>query len=315
MIIWIASYPRAGNSLLRQILYYTMGQRSYSAGTAAAIEVDPEYALPPPRDFEGFYAEASGAGTPFFVKTHSPPIDEQPALYVIRDGRAAITSFLRFERHVSPGSPSNSMLQLILGDHYYGGWSDHYRRWHDRGSAPILTLRYDELFHATDDVLARIAEFIGYRGEIRRWDNPITEYRRRYPNFVGEGRLEWTRPDEWDFICDSAFWSTHRDVMDEFGFDDRYRVPKPDGVSQKSIENLVELMRYWVSIRRQLETVANEKEAVIQELKSAVDELERERKLQADAAAERLAVIEELQAVLARTTAGPDSDESQAAPT
>jgi Sulfotransferase domain len=314
MIIWIASYPRAGNSLLRQILYYTMGQRSYSAGTAA-IEIDPEYALPPPRDFESFYAEASGADTPFFVKTHSPPIDEQPALYVIRDGRAAITSFLRFERHVSPRSPSNSMLQLILGDHYYGGWSEHYRGWHDRGSAPILTLRYDELFRATDDVLARIADFIGYRGEIRGWDNPIVEYRRRYPDFVGEGRLEWTPPDEWDFICDAAFWSTHRDVMDEFRFDDGYRVPVPDGVSPKSVEILVELMRYWVNTRRELETVANEKEAVIQGLKSAIDELERERKLQAEAAAERLAVIEELHAVLPRTMAGSDSDESGSAPT
>lgn len=303
MIIWIASYPRSGNSLLRQILYYSMGKVSHTEGTAE-IEVEAEYSRPIPPNSSGFYGSARAASDPIFIKTHSLPTDDQPALYVVRDGRAAIASFLKFERHFSPASRSNTMLQLILGDHHYGSWSQHYHAWHQRQHGATLTLRYDELFGASDDVLAKIASFIGYDGPIAPWENPIDEYRRRYPAFVGQGRLEWTPTDEWDFLSDAVFWDLHGELMNDLGLDDGCRVAAPPGVDAEKVLQLIPLMKHWVGERRAFERACAEKEAVIQKQHAAVEELRRELEVQAKAAEERRQALEALQHVHTTSLAG-----------
>jgi hypothetical protein len=256
MIIWIASYPRSGNSLLRQILHSTMG-------------------LPSSPDA----GQAPAAGELVLVKTHLPPVDDQPALYVVRDGRAAISSFLRFERHHSPESAPNSMLQLVLGDHFYGSWSDHYRAWHEDRSAPLLTLRYEELFDAGDDVLRRVASFVGYDGPVAPWENPIDEYRQRYPEVVGEGRVRWEPSEEWDWLCDAAFWSVHGELMRELGYDDGVRLPAPGPEAADIALHLVPLMSRWIADRHALQQECEEKEAVIRAQAEVIEEL-RVRELQ-----------------------------------
>jgi hypothetical protein len=157
MIVWLASYPRSGNTLLRQVLHYSLGRETWHEGDGwPDLPSDGKAVLIASPD--EFYAWASEAPEPVLVKTHLPPPDDQPAVYVVRDGRSAIESFLRYERRVSPDSESNSLLQLIAGDHYYGGWSEHYRRWHGRDGARILTLTYAELFRVGEDVLLVDAE-------------------------------------------------------------------------------------------------------------------------------------------------------------
>ena len=77
-MIWLASYPRSGNTLMRNILYEVYG---LSSG-----EFHRE---------EGHYLEEDYFSHPF-VKTHLLPLQLEPsdssirAVYIVRDGRDAL---------------------------------------------------------------------------------------------------------------------------------------------------------------------------------------------------------------------------------
>ena len=135
-----------------------------------------------------------------------------PAINVVRDGRNAITRFLRYERTFSPASRP-TLLRLILGEHLYGGWSQHYEAWHTAERRRVLTLRYEELFSADEDVVRRIGQFVQYRGPVGRWENPIDQMRKRAPDVVGHGDLCWRATDEWDEVCDAAFPAVRGGLM------------------------------------------------------------------------------------------------------
>jgi hypothetical protein len=296
VIVWIASYPRSGNSLLRQILFDTMDLVSYHDGPSE-IEISADYAKEIVDRDEFFLAAASAE--PMFVKTHLPPADAYPALYVVRDGRASISSFLKYEQRFSPSSPSspsNAMLSLILGDHYYGDWSQHYRAWcaPERRGGRTLTLDYEQLFGADQATLEAIASFVGYDGPIKAWANPIDEWREKYPHLVGAGKTIWEPLPEWNWMCDAVFWQLHGDVMLERGFDDGRRVAAPNAEAEATLEQLAPMMKRWIDERHDLQARTFEKERVIQELSETIDEIRHERDLQAGAAQKRLATIEEL---------------------
>ena len=289
MIVWIASYPRSGNSLFRQLIHATMGQPSHERGNAGEIRAD--YA-----DFmagfthiiedpEDFFARARDTEKPVFVKTHDPPQDDSPAVYLVRDGRSATVSFLRYEQNFAPENQP-TLLSLIVGDHHYGSWSDHYRAWHNR-HAPILTLAYPDIFNADDALIARVAEFVGYKGERKPWENMIDEWRERYPLFVGPGKVRWDPTPEWDYSTDVAFWRVHGELMRELGLDDGWR-RSPSGESDViAITHLVDSYRSSALRLHEMQAAAVEKE-------SALGELRRELELQTRAAAERLELIEQL---------------------
>jgi len=322
MIVWIASYPRSGNSVLRQILHFTMDKVSYSEDVESSEIWGVPEAWGRYSNYKEFHAWASQAPETVFVKTHLLPNDANPAIYVVRDGRAAISSFLKLERHLSPDSPSNSLLHLILGDHYYSSWSEHYRAWHGREEGPILTLQYNNLFEAGPDVLEEIAAFAGYTGPIAPWTNPIDEWRKLYPDFVGEGKTRWVPSAEWDFVCDHAFWELHGELMRELGLDDERRIEAPSEDAVLMTSQLLPALKSWVdrvwtlertwkrsSRERDLQAAAaDQRLAVIAELRreldvqrqeaenrlASLDALTRERDLHAQAAEERLVLIKEL---------------------
>ena len=343
-IIWLASFPRSGNTLLRQILYLTMGQATdlYSS-TSQVSEMESDLialgrAQQPIPEVRKLRASVSGpdASNPetssIFIKTHALPVDKQPALNVVRDGRATLASFLEYERHFSPDSPSNSLLRLILGDHYFGGWSDHYRAWHNRGDdAPILTLQYADLLQADEKILHEIAAFIGYDGPIAPWNNPIDELRPFYPTLIGDGKLDWHPTSEWDFVCDSVFWHIHGELMQELDLDDAQRIAAPGEGADEAVAQFVPLLKSWIDEQRCLQRAFDEKEDVVRALahdsadrKSALQELtqeikkvKRERDLQEVAeregneAAQRIQIalgdverrqVEQLQRIVGRET-------------
>lgn len=283
MLIWLASYPRSGNSLLRQVLWHTMGIASYhETGAETPAEygrlVGAEFA-----DLDELRATAATSSEPYLVKTHSPPVDDSPAIYVVRDGRAAVTSFLKYERTFSPESDP-TLLRLILGDHFYGGWSQHYDAWHVPGSRPLLTLRYEHLLAADEATVRRIADFVGHEGAVEPFTNPIAYWRERASDVVGQGKVDWDPPEEWTPVADAAFWQIHGALMRDLAYDDGRRREPPS----VQIHELVEVAAGAIEARRASAAAAAEKEAVIQAIA-------RERDLQARIASERLAALNALQ--------------------
>ena len=147
--IWLASYPRSGNTFLRTILFNCFGVPSTSIyprdlGGNAELE---RYA----GHFNGDAGHPDpGGDKPLLVKTHGYPVDDAAAIYVIRDGRAASVSFWEFQRRRLP------LPEIIVNR----VWSDHVAAWHPWDRRQTLLLRYEEMTGDLPAALRRLSEFL-----------------------------------------------------------------------------------------------------------------------------------------------------------
>jgi len=190
--IWLASYPRSGNTLLRTILHHCFGLVSASAypndlGGSAALEA-----------YVGHVEHDAAGGIRFpdgtlpLIKTHERPSDGRPAIYVVRDGRAACVSLWAFYDRSLP------LAAVISGRHRFGTWSDHLSAWQPWARARTLLLRYEDLAALSPTVLDRLGGFLGraiiadaiperdrIAGVDGRWVRPKSDWRA----VLGEGEL------------------------------------------------------------------------------------------------------------------------------
>ncbi len=133
-MIWLASFPRSGNTFFRNILYEVYGLES------ATFHRDPLY--PVIEDYQSYP----------FVKTHLLPGDLVPAdrsikrVLLLRDGRDAMVSMAHHKKDIiRPGTDFyNNLLESILTveDVDFGGWSAHVQHWLP---AADLVIRYEDL--------------------------------------------------------------------------------------------------------------------------------------------------------------------------
>ncbi len=219
MILWLASYPRSGRALLRTILHECFGLSNYAdqARTIDSVPPLPDY-LPLPSPWATFYEQASASRALHPVMTHRPPCDDGPALYVVRDGRLAVRSYLKFHRDLQPHVRA-SLLGLIIGDDYYGDWSWHYRQWTQR-RGPTLVLRYEELVQPGAELLRRIGEVVGKPPAVTEWSNPVDALRPQRPQLIGSAQKRWQGDPEWDAYANAAFHLLHGALLQELGYVD-----------------------------------------------------------------------------------------------
>lgn len=167
MIIWLASYPRSGNTLTRILMWRHFGLKSlslYGDGESADIGAH----LAPVVGFEphgplGQQSLAAMAAAPetFVVKTHEPPPPgcDWPAIYVVRDGRSAISSYWHYRNR--PGQPGPSLEEVVAGLVQFGSWSEHVAAWLDAPAVRRLVLRYEDLARPSWATLKAIGDFLG----------------------------------------------------------------------------------------------------------------------------------------------------------
>lgn len=154
--VWLASYPRSGNTLLRTILWNCFGLQSGSV-------------YPNDLGKNRFLEEAVGHiehvdGKIHFsphqqtalVKTHEHACDDRPAIYVVRDGRSAVVSLWEFYDRSVP------LKTLIEGHHQFGTWQDHLLSWTYSKRPRTLFLRYESLTKYRDEALDQIASFLNH---------------------------------------------------------------------------------------------------------------------------------------------------------
>lgn len=154
-VVWLASYPRSGNTMLRIVLAQCFG-----LPTAAAY----------PEDFEGNRAlhDLTGriAPTPEGVidfgtapvrilKTHGQPQDHSKAIYVIRNGVDATASF---HDHGNRRIPVET---LISGRPGLPKWCEHVAWWSPKARPDTLLLHYESIVADVAGTVDRIAAFIG----------------------------------------------------------------------------------------------------------------------------------------------------------
>jgi glycosyltransferase involved in cell wall biosynthesis len=133
-MIWLASFPRSGNTFFRNVLYEVYGIESSTYHHEEGYFLDPEYAAFP------------------VVKTHLLPhqlIPQDPSIpkvYIIRDGRDALVSLAHHRKDiVEPGTDFEvNLLEAILAadGSYFGGWSENVRQW---TAVADVVIRYEDL--------------------------------------------------------------------------------------------------------------------------------------------------------------------------
>jgi Sulfotransferase domain len=201
LIVWVASFPRSGNSLVREILgnvFLLYGTSQYRAKDLADL-VEPGYAPPPFTssyailnpcfDFMGpweeFRAAAHKAPHDIYIKTHEPADDDSRAIYVVRDPRSALVSYCHFLRLRHPDQQV-TMEDVIRGTIGYGSWSKHLDSWQPDRRRGTLLLRYEDLAARPEVAIEAIAKFVGMR-PLRPWRDPFWGLHILRPDFYRSG--------------------------------------------------------------------------------------------------------------------------------
>lgn len=154
--LWLASYPRSGNTLLRTILWHCFGLRSASVyrddlGGNRLLEEHVGHIAYGPRG-----QVLLRQNEPLLLKTHERPVDHRPAIYVLRDGRAASVSLWRFYS----GKGDIPLASVIAGRHRYGTWSDHISNWRPWERPNTLLLKYEDMADDLPRVLRALSAFL-----------------------------------------------------------------------------------------------------------------------------------------------------------
>ncbi len=190
MLVWLASYPRSGNTMVRAILNECLGLTTQPLHGEGDNRV---FATPELRDLVGHkssglsnqalidHAEAQAG--PVVVKTHEPPMNNARTILVVRHGQSALVSYFNYMRDIE--KLQIPLEDIIRGEVYAGSWSDHYRTW---GARPdTLTLRYEQIVADADRAAAQMATFVGV--PVRsKFTGDFPRMKKEHPTFFNRGR-------------------------------------------------------------------------------------------------------------------------------
>jgi len=206
MIIWIASYPKSGNTWVRSLLstYLYSEDGNFNFNLLKKILKFPskkylEYFI---KDFSDikkvseYWINAQerinlhNENKSIFLKTHSAlcTLEKNPftnkkntqaVIYIVRDPRNVITSVgnhysMNIEESYNFITDKNRIITNDKwgGDNFgisevLGSWSDHYKSWKNMNFAPILNIKYEDLINDTNKSLIEIITFLQKFTEIK----------------------------------------------------------------------------------------------------------------------------------------------------
>lgn len=222
-VVWLASFPRSGNTFFRILLKELSGIETYSIhddrlsqriGLAGTVGHRPLASLP-----------SSPASTPSFVKTHRVPDDTEPAIYLVRDGRDALVSYARYRvaYRSKPGrarSVDSELRDLIEGLGPFGKWASHVFAWtRDRRGGTTTLVRFEDLIARPVEVLRdALAETDTGLEVLEAGTIPtFEELHDRWPDFFRKGEAGTWRTEMSEEIQD-LFWATNGDAMTYLGY-------------------------------------------------------------------------------------------------
>jgi len=221
MIVWIASYPRSGNTLLRMMLHRVFELPSYSKYDDQIFldAADPTYSAvghqPMGDAWEVFYRAKLKAKGLYLIKTHEAPLDDEPAIYIVRNGLTAVDSYRHYSRAFD--HKDYALEDLILGSRGpYLSWGANLDAWNPRRRARTLVLVYRDLVSQPEQCLDQLADFLG-RKRRGAWTNDFQALNGANPKFFRRGQVE---PDPASFTPEQLelFDLVHGDWLVELGF-------------------------------------------------------------------------------------------------
>jgi len=217
MLVWVASFPRSGNTFLRILLH-----RWYGVRTSTVYDVD-GVARRLGAGLVGFtertasFEELRAAPEVYLVKTHRPRDadvhPDDPAICLVRDGRDALVSWARQVSEREPATFETHLTSMITrtGAVGSGGWGSNVLSWLRPAAAHRPTLTYPELTAAPEAAVRRVMAIVapGLKAapdvpapsfdELHRVDSLFFRrgtngsYRDEMPDHLHE--LFWAQPD------------------------------------------------------------------------------------------------------------------------
>ena len=193
MIIWIASYPKSGNTYLRSFLasYYSSKKGKFDFKLLVNIPQFPSIRFSQ-KDFLSFN-DAAKNWIPnqnfffkntelFYLKTHNSlnnfndiefttNNETLGAIYIVRDPRNIITSMcnhysftLEYALEKILDEKASLSEKASNGDcsnfTFLGSWSQHYRSWKNNNKFKVLFIKYEDLKDNKELIFKKVINFI-----------------------------------------------------------------------------------------------------------------------------------------------------------
>lgn len=231
VLIWLASFPRSGNTLLRLILksLYDIGSSTVYAKQADGQEAPERSAVPAPTASSALVAVATASrAAPVhdlnFTKTHelAAAEDTTPAIYVVRDGRDCYVSYAHFTMQLEPAvyagmSYTDVLRMLIASQDHFGGWHGHVEKW-TRRTAPAVVVRYEELLADPAGAAARACERLGVTLPAPSGSLPLLEELKAIDPLIFRKGKAGSWRDEMPSELEELFWKLHGQSMERLGY-------------------------------------------------------------------------------------------------
>jgi len=183
-IVWLASYPKSGNTWLRFFLY------AYLFGDIESSEKIARY-LP---DIHKVTELNTNTDRSIFVKTHSlfsarhPYIEySSGAIYIVRHPKDVLLSSLNFCRMEGDWEISDREFAQQFIEHFgvpkwkmagMGSWPEHIESWVAGAKARnmrLLVLRYEDLLRETEESFSKVISFLGIDRDDQRMERAISQ--------------------------------------------------------------------------------------------------------------------------------------------
>jgi hypothetical protein len=157
MIVWLASYPRSGNTYFRLLLNRMCGLPTHSIyslkddGHSSPEDKSTLAKLVGQSETECDIDLIQQDVNPHFLKTHEVAgEDDFPAIVLVRDGRDSLVSYAHFILKISHGIENATTAQLeqtmeeLIRSAAFGGWGRNVMSWAARVGFDRL-VRYERL--------------------------------------------------------------------------------------------------------------------------------------------------------------------------
>lgn len=202
MTIWLASYPRSGNTFFRILLNQVYDLKTYSLyddDLFTKSENLHQFSKVIGYNQLPSWSEMASSTQPFIIKTHYLPFDEHPAIYLVRDGRDVLVSYAHYILSFSDSrsgwkTKAHKLLSLIGFNQYNrvlknliingpnGGWSQHVDQWNQRSNT--VTLKFEDLVKNPVEQVEKSLQIIGLpklSQESQNKDFTFSELHSKYP--------------------------------------------------------------------------------------------------------------------------------------
>jgi Sulfotransferase domain len=230
MIVWLASYPRSGDTFFRILLNRLYGIRTLSVDNDKFFEERGGDTVDVVGHVHSDVSIDELARLPemYFVKTHELPRgDRFPTIYLVRDGRDTLVSYAHFILHFEPTAviPSASfgttLRDLIEHRGSFGGWGPHVLSWSARSTrAPTSFVRFEDLIRDPPGVLTESVRYVQPQMQELAHPRSIPEFSELHallPEFFRKGQAGGWRA-EMSNELQRLFWTRYGQAMSASGY-------------------------------------------------------------------------------------------------